>query len=192
MKVLYRDVVTMTTRKPRIGEENGKDYHFQTEDNFLKMIEENMFVEHVSFSGNRYGLPKTSIQPKKDEIMVLIVEDKGYTNIKNFQKENPWLKVKTIFLDIEQSILKENMLKRGDSLEMIEKRISTDNISKNFNKLLIKKKDTSDILIIKELLNLELLKTKVEKFILPDTNLLLLVGPSGSGKDSLKNHLLER
>jgi len=84
------------------------------------------------------------------------------------------------------------MLKRGDSLEMIEKRISTDNISKNFNKLLIKKKDTSDILIIKELLNLELLKTKVEKFILPDTNLLLLVGPSGSGKDSLKNHLLER
>ena len=47
--------VSNTTRKPRPGEVNGKDYNFVTVDEFKTLIEENKFIEWAQFSGNYYG-----------------------------------------------------------------------------------------------------------------------------------------
>ena len=44
-----------TTRKPRVGEQNGKDYHFVTKEAMIKEIEEGKFIESATFSGNMYG-----------------------------------------------------------------------------------------------------------------------------------------
>ncbi len=50
-----------TTRKPRPHEVHGKDYHFVERSEFEKMIEENGFVEHAQFSGNRYGTSRKAL-----------------------------------------------------------------------------------------------------------------------------------
>lgn len=52
-----------TTRNPRAGEEDGVQYHFVSKEQFLKLIDENAFIEHAVFSSNHYG---TSIQAVKD------------------------------------------------------------------------------------------------------------------------------
>lgn len=47
--------VSNTTRSPRAGEVDGKDYAFITKDAFLEGIERGDFIEHAQFSGNYYG-----------------------------------------------------------------------------------------------------------------------------------------
>lgn len=44
-----------TTRKPRLGEVDGKDYHFVEKDDMVKEVEEGKFIESATFSGNMYG-----------------------------------------------------------------------------------------------------------------------------------------
>jgi guanylate kinase len=44
-----------TTRQPRQGEENGKDYHFVNKDLMTKEVAEGKFIESATFSGNMYG-----------------------------------------------------------------------------------------------------------------------------------------
>jgi len=86
--------------------------------------------------------------------------------------------------------LKENMLARGDSLESIQKRIKNDTISLEMNKIITKYSDTNNILTITDLLELNVLKDKIEDFIEEDTQLLLIIGPSGSGKDTIQNFMI--
>lgn len=47
--------LTDTTRAPRPGEEDGKQYYFVTRDKFKQLLEEGAFIEHAEFSGNFYG-----------------------------------------------------------------------------------------------------------------------------------------
>jgi len=53
----YAFSVSATTRKPRPGEEEGKDYFFVDHDRFEEMIAGDELLEHTSFSGNYYGTP---------------------------------------------------------------------------------------------------------------------------------------
>jgi guanylate kinase len=55
--------VSHTTRQPRAGEQNGREYHFVTHDEFEDLVQKKGFVEHAQFGGNRYG---TSIQAIRD------------------------------------------------------------------------------------------------------------------------------
>jgi len=57
------NILSDTTRNPRTGEEPGKSYHFTDRKEFEEMIQQNKFIEHAIFSGNRYG---TSIQAVED------------------------------------------------------------------------------------------------------------------------------
>ena len=51
-----------TTRKPRPGEVDGKDYHFVSESDFEKMIENDLFLEWAWVHGNRYGTARAEIR----------------------------------------------------------------------------------------------------------------------------------
>lgn len=53
--------VSHTTRAPREGEVDGREYHFISRDNFKQMIAENKFVEHADVHGNFYGTSYASI-----------------------------------------------------------------------------------------------------------------------------------
>ena len=56
--------ISATTREPRKGEENGRDYYFLTTKNFKEMIENQMFLEWAEFAGNYYGTPIYNIKEK--------------------------------------------------------------------------------------------------------------------------------
>lgn len=47
--------VSATTRAPRPGEVNGRDYHFLSAEDFARRVAAGEFVEHAQYAGNRYG-----------------------------------------------------------------------------------------------------------------------------------------
>lgn len=53
--------VSATTRPPRPGEVDGKDYHFLGVEDFLRMVQQNEFLEHAVVFGNHYGTPKAPV-----------------------------------------------------------------------------------------------------------------------------------
>lgn len=53
--------VSATTRQPRPGEVNGKDYHFVTAQQFDALIAQGELLEWAEFAGNRYGTPRQSV-----------------------------------------------------------------------------------------------------------------------------------
>ena len=55
--------VTDTTRKPRTGEQDGREYNFTSQEAFLKLVDEGGFIEYARFGGNYYG---TSVKAVKD------------------------------------------------------------------------------------------------------------------------------
>ncbi|XP_036367953.1 guanylate kinase isoform X4 [Octopus sinensis] len=76
--------VSHTTRKPRPGEVDGKDYHFVTHKEFEEMIQKKKFLENAMFSGNYYGTSKAAVEEiqKTGRICILDVEINGVKSIK--------------------------------------------------------------------------------------------------------------
>src|SRR5579862_6875484 len=54
--------VSATTRPPRPGEIDGKDYHFASQDAFDRMVEQDHFLEWAHVFGYSYGTPKAQIK----------------------------------------------------------------------------------------------------------------------------------
>jgi guanylate kinase len=54
--------VSATTRKPREGEVDGKDYYFRSRDEFEKMVATGEMLEHAEVFGNLYGSPKAPVE----------------------------------------------------------------------------------------------------------------------------------
>ena len=67
----YKKIVSHTTRKPRIGEINGVDYHFIDNERFEDMIRQGLFAEYDEYSQKRvYGTLKTDYE-SGDKVVVL-------------------------------------------------------------------------------------------------------------------------
>lgn len=81
---LFAFSVSHTTRKPRDGEVNGKNYHFVEREHMLDQISQNEFLEHTEFSGNIYGTSKKSITDvlSSGRICALDVDIKGVISMK--------------------------------------------------------------------------------------------------------------
>ena len=58
----YALSISATTRQPREGEQDGREYFFKTKEEFLSMIEHNELLEHAQYVGNYYGTPKAYVQ----------------------------------------------------------------------------------------------------------------------------------
>ena len=59
--------VSMTTRMPREGEIDGKDYFFVTKEEFEQEIKNDNLLEHAKFVNNYYGTPKNKVLEKLEE-----------------------------------------------------------------------------------------------------------------------------
>ncbi len=58
--------VSATTRQPRAGEEDGKDYHFSSVEDFKSAVADNEMLEHAFVFGNFYGSPKGPVKQAID------------------------------------------------------------------------------------------------------------------------------
>jgi guanylate kinase len=76
--------VSATTRAPRPGERDGVDYHFLSEEEFDRMIREGRLLEHATYSGNRYGTPRSEVEPRlaAGRSVVLEIEVQGARQIR--------------------------------------------------------------------------------------------------------------
>lgn len=81
--------VSVTTRQPRNGEKNGKDYIFISHDEFKSMIAKNELLEWAKVHENYYGTPKTEIEKKlsigKD--ILLDIDTQGEAEVKKHFKD---------------------------------------------------------------------------------------------------------
>lgn len=58
----YALSISATTRDPRPGEENGREYFFLTREEFEQKIADNALIEHAQYCGNYYGTPKDYVE----------------------------------------------------------------------------------------------------------------------------------
>ncbi len=76
--------ISATTRNPRVGEKDGLNYYFISEERFKDMIDKKEFLEWAQFAGNYYGTPLTTVNEKieKGFIVLLEIEVEGAKQIK--------------------------------------------------------------------------------------------------------------
>lgn len=124
-------VVTVTTRKPRVGEIDGRDYHFVTKDKFKDLIQNQEFIEFAKIHNNFYGSTLKSVQElfNKGRDVLLNIDVQGASSLRNTQGKYEFLKKKIQSVFIAPANLNDLRLrleKRGqDSKEEIENRLAT-------------------------------------------------------------------
>lgn len=118
--------VSMTTRKKRKDEKEGKDYFFVTKKQFMYAINHGLMLEYATYIDNFYGTPKKFIDTKikKGINVVLEIEINGLKQIlanKFLQKTNPL----TIFIQPASfaDLKKRLMHRHTEKLSIIKKRI---------------------------------------------------------------------
>jgi len=80
----YALSISITTRKKREGEQHGIDYFFCTEEEFVRMRENNELLEHAVYVGKYYGTPRRYVEDQidKGEVVVLEIEVNGALQVK--------------------------------------------------------------------------------------------------------------
>lgn len=121
---MYPDVrfsVSFTTRAPRPGEVNGRDYHFISEEAFRERIARGEFVEWVENYGQLYGTSKKTLDVflEQGADLILDIEPRG---AKAVQEHYPRA-VSVFILPPSLSELKLRLLKRGESADVMERRL---------------------------------------------------------------------
>jgi guanylate kinase len=81
--------ISYTTRPPRPGDENGKDYHFVSPAEFQEMIYRNDFAEWAEIYGHRYGTSQPLLEKIRgeDRAVILDIDGKGARQLKNTDLE---------------------------------------------------------------------------------------------------------
>ncbi|MBE6013386.1 guanylate kinase [Anaeropeptidivorans aminofermentans] len=80
----YALSISMTTRKKRPMEVDGKDYFFCTEEDFTKKRDNNELLEHAVFCGNLYGTPRFYVEEQiaKGKAVVLEIDVEGALQVR--------------------------------------------------------------------------------------------------------------
>ena len=121
----FERVVTYTTRQPREGEVDGKDYHFIGTDIFLSRLDYGFFAEATDYNADfghvYYGTSKESLKTPGRKVMVL--NPSGIMALKA-----GGYNVFVVYLNFDQETLMRRALARGDKPAEIGRRIADDSI----------------------------------------------------------------
>ena len=119
----YALSVSVTTRNPRPGETEGKEYFFRTREEFGKLIEEDALIEYAQYVENFYGTPRAYVEQQlaagKD--VILEIEIQGAMKVK--EKLPEALLVFITPPSMEE--LKKRLIGRGtETMDVIQSRIA--------------------------------------------------------------------
>ena len=115
--------VSLTTRKPRVGEVNGVDYKFVSPNYFRQQIKQNAFLESAKVFDNFYGTLKQQITSKlnKGKNILLDIDWQGARQVK---KKLPNDTVTIFILPPSLKELEQRLKKRERSIAFVKKRMS--------------------------------------------------------------------
>ena len=114
--------VSATSRKPRKGEENGREYFFISKEEFEDMIRDGKLLEYARYVENYYGTPKEWVEQQLEsgKNIILEIELQGAFQIRDKIPEA----VLVFILPPDMEELKRRLIGRGtESMEEIEKRL---------------------------------------------------------------------
>ena len=111
--------VSATTREPREGEMNGRDYHFLSPEDFDRRVAAGEFVEHAEYAGNRYGTLRSELA-RPARCIVLEIDVQGARQVRETLPE-----AMLIFIEPPSfEDLARRLARRGaDSREQIDRRL---------------------------------------------------------------------
>eukprot|EP00066_Takifugu_rubripes_P025227 XP_011614493.1 PREDICTED: guanylate kinase isoform X4 [Takifugu rubripes] len=140
--------VSHTTRNPRPGEENGKDYHYVTRDVMKAGIDKGEFIENAEFSGNMYGTSKAAVQDvqAKNLICILDIDMQGVKNIKKTDLNPIYISIQPPSMEVLEKRLRD---RKTESEESLQKRLNAAKNEIEFSK----KPGIFDVVIVND--NLE-------------------------------------
>jgi guanylate kinase len=116
--------VSATTREPREGEVDGRDYHFLTEDQFQERRDADDFLEFATYSGNHYGTLNSELERclDKGRSVVLEIEVQGAQQVRQSKPDS----VQIFIAPPDESVLRDRLQGRGtDSADAIDRRLKT-------------------------------------------------------------------
>jgi guanylate kinase len=124
-------VITVTTRKPRKDEVDGKDYIFISNAEFDELKRDNSFLEYAKVHDNQYGSLRDSVHKlfEKNHDVLLNIDVQGAASLKKLESNLGYLqkRIRSIFIMPESmNDLKNRLENRGqDSEEEIQRRLKT-------------------------------------------------------------------
>jgi len=130
----YALSVSATTRKPREGEENGREYFFKTVEEFEAMITREALIEHACYVGNYYGTPRDYVEQQLElgKDVILEIEIQGALKVKERFPDTLLLFVTPPNAQVLQKrltgrgtesadVIAERLSRAGEEAEVIEK-----------------------------------------------------------------------
>ena len=136
--------ISCTTRKPRKGEQNGKEYFFISKDQFAKKIEENGFLEYSQHFDNFYGTPKDFVlDTLKSKSIILDLDVNGGLNVKKVFPDAVLVMILPPSFEELESRLKKRNTETEEQIELRLQRIKYE----------IGKKDEYDYSVVNDNLN---------------------------------------
>ncbi|MBE5756880.1 MAG: guanylate kinase [Clostridiales bacterium] len=137
--------ISCTTRNPREGELNGREYFFISKEEFVDKIKNNGFLEYSEHFENYYGTPKDFVLEKlKEKTVILEIDVNGGLLV----KENMPNALLIMILPPSLEEIKNRLIKRNtETLDKIEKRMQRIEFE-------LSKKDKYDYLVVNDDLNL--------------------------------------
>jgi guanylate kinase len=114
--------ISATTREPREGEVDGRDYHFLTREEFDRRVEREDFLEFATYSDNRYGTLRTEVERRlaAGRSVVLEIEVQGARQVRAAMRES----IQVFIAPPAPAVLRERLDSRGtDSPQAIDARL---------------------------------------------------------------------
>jgi len=116
--------VSATTRAPRPGEQDGREYHFLDDAEFERRVQAGDFVEHARYSGRRYGTLRSELESRLalGQPVVLEIEVQGARQVRETMPEA----VQVFIAPPSEDALRTRLVGRGtDSPADVELRLRT-------------------------------------------------------------------
>lgn len=119
----YALSISMTTRAPRVGEENGREYFFVDTATFEEKIKENKVIEYAKYCDNYYGTPREYVEDQlaKGKDVILEIEIQGALKVKEMFPDT----ILVFIMPPTAAELKRRLVSRGtETPEVIEQRMN--------------------------------------------------------------------
>ena len=123
----FKKIINYTTRPMRPNEKQDVTYHFVSEEDFHKKVEDDFFAEWKSYDTEfgtwYYGTALEDLNNADDNAVIILTPD-GYRDIIKKLSNKP----KSVYIYANNSTIKERLVSRGDNKDEAQRRLEHDNI----------------------------------------------------------------